>query len=105
MMLIDASCPSNRLEAVTNRTGSTGTWSIGAPSSCGFQVLRILGRPSISVHGTGGRIRSRRRPVIDLARAGSSGDGIDDHSLVRAGLPVRHRGHLPNTFSLVAGPR
>ena len=27
MMLIDASCPSNRLDAVTSRTGCFGTWS------------------------------------------------------------------------------
>ena len=27
MMLIDASCPSNRLDAVTRRTGCVGVWS------------------------------------------------------------------------------
>jgi hypothetical protein len=29
MMLIEASCPSKRLDAVTMRTGLVGTWSSG----------------------------------------------------------------------------
>src|SRR6202522_1055121 len=59
MMLIAASCPSNRLAAVTNRTGLTGTWSAGelvgawelwgtaASAMAEDQPPKILGRPTI----------------------------------------------------------
>ena len=53
MMLIDASCPSNRLDAVTRRTGCFGACIDGAPRVRG-QLLDIL----LSRTSSGGRIRA-----------------------------------------------
>ena len=39
MMLIAASWPSNRLAAVTNRTGLTGTWSAGGSLGTAVSAL------------------------------------------------------------------
>src|SRR4051812_26736628 len=47
MMLIDASCPSNRLAAVTNRTGWTGVCSSGSvtpPDYFDFQLPAMTAR-------------------------------------------------------------
>ena len=42
MTLIAASCPSNRLAAVTNRTGWTGTCRGGRPGSVVLDVMALL---------------------------------------------------------------
>jgi len=79
MMLMAASCPSNRLAAVTNRTGWAGRWSSvtnprtpAAVRAWGRTAwlkitttsyyLSTPGRGRVRPVGTGWRIRGRLRP-------------------------------------------
>jgi hypothetical protein len=94
MMLIAASWPSNRLAAVTKRTGLTGTWRagfsvMGRSSDVGEADRKILGRPCISVELV--RITSLQASLDALAAVTTSGGRVIESARQPTGPSVPNR--------------